>query len=438
IQLEIEEKALEKEESESSLERLEQIRKEASDLKQQRDVVDDRWQQEKNALEESKKNKEKLEMAKLAFQQATNEAKYEEAARLQYETIPNLEKQIRAEQKQSDERLIQETVDSELIAKIVSRWTGIDVSKLLTSQRQKILGLEAKLKQRVMGQDEAIRLVSNAVLRSKAQIQDSNRPIGSFMFLGPTGVGKTEVAKALAEQLFDDENKIVRIDMSEYMEKFSVSRLIGAPPGYVGYEEGGQLTEAVRRKPYSIVLLDEIEKAHPEVFNLLLQILDDGRVTDSKGVTVDFKNTIIIMTSNLGSQFAFEPDYEKKEKEYNDLVRATFKPEFVNRIDDLIIFNPLNNSVMSQIVDKFLRQLSDRLKDRRIALEVSDEAKQKIINEGSDVTYGARPLKRYIQQNIETLLAYKLIEEEIPEESTLLIDVKNNDYVISLKKKVLN
>ncbi|MBQ1827285.1 MAG: AAA family ATPase, partial [Erysipelotrichaceae bacterium] len=224
----------------------------------------------------------------------------------------------------------------------------------------------------------------------------------------------------------------------EYMEKFSVSRLIGAPPGYVGYEEGGQLTEAVRRKPYSIVLLDEIEKAHPEVFNLLLQILDDGRVTDSKGVTVDFKNTIIIMTSNLGSQFAFEPDYEKKEKEYNDLVRATFKPEFVNRIDDLIIFNPLNNSVMSQIVDKFLRQLSDRLKDRRIALEVSDEAKQKIINEGSDVTYGARPLKRYIQQNIETLLAYKLIEEEIPEESTLLIDVKNNDYVISLKKNVLN
>ncbi len=438
IQLEIEEKALEKEESESSLERLEQIRKEASDLKQQRDVVDDRWQQEKNALEESKKNKEKLEMAKLAFQQATNEAKYEEAARLQYETIPNLEKQIRAEQKQSDERLIQETVDSELIAKIVSRWTGIDVSKLMTSQRQKILGLEAKLKERVMGQDEAIRLVSNAVLRSKAQIQDSNRPIGSFMFLGPTGVGKTEVAKALAEQLFDDENKIVRIDMSEYMEKFSVSRLIGAPPGYVGYEEGGQLTEAVRRKPYSIVLLDEIEKAHPEVFNLLLQILDDGRVTDSKGVTVDFKNTIIIMTSNLGSQFAFEPDYEKKEKEYNDLVRATFKPEFVNRIDDLIIFNPLNNSVMSQIVDKFLRQLSDRLKDRRIALEISDEARQKIINEGSDVTYGARPLKRYIQQNIETLLAYKLIEEEIPEESTLLIDVKNNDYVISLKKNVLN
>ena len=330
------------------------------------------------------------------------------------------------------------TVGEEEIATVVSKMTGIPVNKVAESEAGRILKMKDRLRGRIIGQDDAINTIVGAIQRNRAGLKDPKRPIGSFLFFGPTGVGKTQLAKCLAEYLFDSEENIVRIDMSEYMEKFSVSRLIGAPPGYVGYEEGGQLTEAVRRKPYSIVLLDEIEKAHPEVFNLLLQILDDGRVTDSKGVTVDFKNTIIIMTSNLGSQFAFEPDYEKKEKEYNDLVRATFKPEFVNRIDDLIIFNPLNNSVMSQIVDKFLRQLSDRLKDRRIALEVSDEAKQKIINEGSDVTYGARPLKRYIQQNIETLLAYKLIEEEIPEESTLLIDVKNNDYVISLKKNVLN
>ncbi|HQB32859.1 MAG TPA: AAA family ATPase, partial [Erysipelotrichaceae bacterium] len=309
MQLEIEEKALQKEEDIKAIERLDIIREEITNLKQKRNDVHSKWQDEKDELDLVKKNREKLEMAKLQLDRAQNEARYEDAARLQYETIPNLEKQIReAKNNPKADALIQETVDEELIAKVVSRWTGIDISRLMASQRQKILGLKDKLAQRVIGQDEAIRLVSNAVLRSKAQIHDANRPIGSFLFLGPTGVGKTEVARALAEQLFDDENKIVRIDMSEYMEKFSVSRLIGAPPGYVGYDEGGQLTEAVRRKPYSIILLDEIEKAHPDVFNILLQILDDGRITDNKGVTVDFKNTIVIMTSNLASEYAFEED----------------------------------------------------------------------------------------------------------------------------------
>ncbi|MBR0385013.1 MAG: AAA family ATPase, partial [Erysipelotrichaceae bacterium] len=302
MQLEIEEKALQKEEDdEKTRERLVELREEADRLKMEKSKLDRQWQQEKDALDRSKASREQLEMAKLALEQAQNDARYEEAAKLQYETIPMLEKEIKSSKEGSrEDALIQETVDEELIAKVVSRWTGIEVSKLMATQRQKILGLKDSLAKRVIGQDEAIQLVSNAVLRSKAHIQDANRPVGSFLFLGPTGVGKTEVARALAEQLFDDENKIVRIDMSEYMEKFSVSRLIGAPPGYVGYDEGGQLTEAVRRKPYSIVLLDEIEKAHPDVFNILLQILDDGRITDSKGVTVDFKNTIIIMTSNLG------------------------------------------------------------------------------------------------------------------------------------------
>jgi len=373
-------------------------------------------------------------MAKLQLDRAQNEARYEDAARLQYETIPNLEKQIKeAKNSPKTDALIQETVDEELIAKVVSRWTGIEVSRLMASERQKILGLKDKLAQRVIGQDEAIKLVSNAVLRSKAQIQDANRPIGSFLFLGPTGVGKTEVARALAEQLFDDENKIVRIDMSEYMEKFSVSRLIGAPPGYVGYDEGGQLTEAVRRKPYSIVLLDEIEKAHPDVFNILLQILDDGRITDNKGVTVDFKNTIVIMTSNLASEYAFEEDYDKKQQAYERAVKATFKPEFVNRIDDIIIFNPLTNEVLDGIVDKFINQLRERLKDKHIELQLTNKAKQSIIDNGSDITFGARPLKRYIQQNIETVLAYKIIEDNIERDAVLEIDYLDDKYVVNKK-----
>ncbi|MDO4378542.1 MAG: AAA family ATPase [Erysipelotrichia bacterium] len=434
MQLEIEEKALQKEDDEKTVERLQQIRREIVDLKQKRTEVHSKWQDEKDQLDANKKNRELLEKAKLELEEAQNNANYEEAARLQYETIPNLEKKIREAKNQiKKDNLIQETVDEELIAKIVSRWTGIEISKLMATDRQKILGLKDKLSQRVIGQDQAIQLVSNAVIRSKAQIQDGNRPIGSFLFLGPTGVGKTEVAKALAEQLFDDENKIVRIDMSEYMEKFSVSRLIGAPPGYVGYDEGGQLTEAVRRKPYSIVLLDEIEKAHPDVFNILLQILDDGRITDSKGVTVDFKNTIIIMTSNLGSQYAFEKDPVKKEQEYNRIVKETFKPEFVNRIDDIIIFNPLNNEMLGGIVDKFIGLLAKRLAERNIKLEITAAAKQAVIDQGSDVVYGARPLKRFIQQNIETLVAYKIIEDAIDEDATLLVDYRNNKFVVDKK-----
>ena len=432
MQLQIEQKALEKEEDERAKERLNDIQKEIGELTIQQMHIKTQWEDEKNSLDENKKNRERLEMAKLQLEQATNEAKYEEAARLQYETIPSLTRLI-GEKKSTKDALISETVDEELIAKVVARWTGIEISKLMATDRQKILGLKDKLSERVIGQDEAINLVSNAVLRSKAQIQDSNRPIGSFMFLGPTGVGKTEVAKALAEQLFDDENKIVRIDMSEYMEKFSVSRLIGAPPGYVGYDEGGQLTEAVRRKPYSIVLLDEIEKAHPDVFNILLQILDDGRITDSKGVTVDFKNTIVIMTSNLGSDYAFEPDQNKKREEYERIVKATFKPEFVNRIDDIVIFNPLNDEVLGKIADKFINQLAGRLADRNIKLELTDAARKAVIDQGADITFGARPLKRYIQQNIETILAYKIIQDSVEANTTLVIDYQNDQYMVNEK-----
>ncbi len=437
MQMEIEQRALSKEEDPKALERLEEIKKEIETLNKSKASIEEKWQDEKSQLEIVKQYRAELEKAKLELEQAQNDALYDKAAKLQYETIPTLQKKIN-ESKDVDksDNLIKETVDETLIAKVVSNWTGIEVSKLMATQRQKILGLRDKLAERVIGQDEAINLVSNAVLRSKAHIQDENRPIGSFLFMGPTGVGKTEVAKALAEQLFDDENKIVRIDMSEYMEKFSVSRLIGAPPGYVGYDEGGQLTEAVRRKPYSIVLLDEIEKAHPDVFNILLQILDDGRITDSKGVTVDFKNTIIIMTSNLASEYAFETDKTKKERAYNDAVRRTFKPEFVNRIDDIIIFNPLTEGVLNSIVDKFIGLLANRLADRNIKLELTEAAKQLIISEGADVTYGARPLRRYIQQNIETALAYKIVEEAIDKDTTLVVDAFDGQFVIKEKAAI--
>ena len=328
--------------------------------------------------------------------------------------------------------MLSEVVDEERIAEVVSMWTSIEVNKLLSTEREKLIKLKEILSKRVMGQNEALELVSDAILRSKAQIADINRPIGSFLFLGPTGVGKTEVAKALAEQLFDDESRIVRIDMSEYMEKFSVSRLIGAPPGYVGYEEGGQLTEAVRRKPYSIVLLDEIEKAHPDVFNILLQILDDGRITDSKGVTVDFKNTIIIMTSNLGSEFAFEKDLEKKKNEYDQIVKATFKPELINRIDEIIIFNPLNELVIKDIANKFLTKLKERIKENDIDLVVCDNAINNIIREGFDEQYGARVMKRHIQREVESKLARFIIEN--PNVKTINIDYIDNNYRISESK----
>ncbi len=437
MQLEIEEISLKKETDERTLDRLDELRKELSNLKEEHKILDLKWKEEKKYLDQVKEDKEKLEKARLDLDNASNDARYEEAARLQYETIPNLEKRIKLEQeKKKDGALIQEIVDEELIAKIVSRWTHIDISRLLSTERQKLLQLPKILAQRVMGQDEALKLVSSAIMRSKAHIQDENRPIGSFLFLGPTGVGKTEVAKALAAQLFDDESKIVRIDMSEYMEKHSVSRLIGAPPGYIGYEEGGQLTEAVRRKPYSIVLLDEIEKAHPDVFNILLQILEDGRITDNQGVVVNFKNTLVIMTSNLASQYILDKDENRREQLVMAEVQRTFKPEFINRIDEIVIFNALDNAVLVQIADKFIQELRVRLQAQNYRLDVSTSAKQNIILEGSDLQYGARPMKRHIQRQIESKLAYFILENNPPQDSNILVDYEDHDYVVRIKNQL--
>ncbi len=433
--LEIELSALKKEKDDKSVARKEAIKKELADLREEETKLTTQWKEEKAELESVKDAKIELDKQKLLFNQAQIDGEYEKAAQIQYQVIPELEKQIKEAEarinQDDDSRLITEVVTDEEIGQIVSRWTHIDVTKLLSSERQKLLELDKVLANRVIGQSEALELVSNAILRSKAQIQDESKPIGSFLFLGPTGVGKTEVAKALAQQLFDDENKIIRIDMSEYMEKHAVSRLVGAPPGYVGYEEGGQLTEAVRRNPYSIILLDEIEKAHPDVFNILLQILDDGRVTDSKGVTVDFKNTLIIMTSNLGSEYAFMEDKEEKTKLYEDTINGYFKPEFINRIDEVIIFNPLNEEVLEKIANKFLNELRTRLAKNDISLEVSDEAMNKIIELGLDPTFGARPMKRHIQREIETLLAKEIIKDESKGPKTFKLDVKDNKYEIT-------
>ena len=427
--LEIEKVSLKKEaEDEKAAKRLKELEKDLEELKEKKSLLDARWLKEKDDLGKVKEAKEELERAKLAMSEAQKNADYEKASKLQYETIPNLEKKINELSANEEGRMLSEIVDEQSIAKVVAKWTHIDVSKLMSSEREKLLHLKDKLSMRVVGQDEALDLVTDAILRSKAQVSDTNRPIGSFLFLGPTGVGKTEVAKALAEQLFDDESKIVRIDMSEYMEKFSVSRLIGAPPGYVGYEEGGQLTEAVRRKPYSIVLLDEIEKAHPDVFNILLQILDDGRITDSKGVTVDFKNTIIIMTSNLGSEYAFEKDQDLKRKEYEDIIRMTFKPEFINRIDEIVIFNPLDAKMIVKVAEKFLNILKKRLAENDVELSVSDEAMKKIVECGFDETYGARPMKRHIQRSIESLVAKFLLENY--DAKKIVVDVENGDYIV--------
>ena len=436
LQLQIEKTSLQKETDKKAIERRDEIEEELGQLKVQRDEMRSRWEDEKAALANSQEDKKALEKARLDLQQAQNDARYEEAARLQYGVIPELEKKIQKADslKKDDNALIQETVDEEMIAKIVSKWTGVEVSRLVESERKKLLRLKDNLSKRVVGQDEALELVTDAILRSKAQIQDENRPIGSFMFLGPTGVGKTEVAKALAEQLFDDERHIVRIDMSEYMEKHSVSRLIGAPPGYVGYDEGGQLTEAVRRNPYSIVLFDEIEKAHPDVFNVLLQVLDDGRITDSKGVTVDFKNTIIIMTSNLGSQYAFEniSNDERREKYLNE-VKRHFKPEFINRIDEIVVFNALDESAFIQIAHKFMNELSHRLSERDIQLEVTDAVYQRIAKMGVDPVFGARPMKRYIQRQIETQIAKKIIETGTIKDATIHVDYVDGQYQIEVQ-----
>ena len=430
--LQIEQTSLKNETDPKAKERLAQIDKELADLNEKMEAGTSQWKSEKKQMDAVKDAKEQLERAKLDLEQAQNNADYDTAAKLQYGTIPSLQKKIADAEKNDGSKMLQQVVDQNMIAKIVSRWTHIDVSRLQSTEREKILHLPDALRKRVMGQDEALTLVSDAIMRSKAGIQDENRPLGSFLFLGPTGVGKTEVAKALAEQLFDDESKIVRIDMSEYMEKFSVSRLIGAPPGYVGYDEGGQLTEAVRRNPYSIVLLDEIEKAHPDVFNILLQILDEGRLTDSKGVVVDFKNTIIIMTSNLGAEYAFESDPEARKEHYLNAVHKFFKPELINRIDEIIVFNALGKDVQKQIADKFLGILANRLAQKDIHLEVTDKAKDRIVACGVDPQFGARPMRRHIQREIETEVAKVVLANPDIAGKTIKVDADDSKYLVSV------
>ena len=418
-QLEIEKVALEKEKDDSSKKRLEKIKDQLKTLKDEEEVLNKSWLEEKNNNILLKKKKQQLDKLRFDLDNALTNANYELASRLQYKEIPDLEKEIKEfENNKGKEKILSEVVDEDEIAKIISKITNIPVSKINQGEKEKVLHLEENLKKRVIGQDEALTLVSDAILRQRAGIKDQNRPIGSFMFLGPTGVGKTEVARSLAEQLFDSESHMVRIDMSEYMEKYSTSRLIGAPPGYVGYEEGGQLTEAVRRNPYSIVLFDEIEKAHPEVFNLLLQILDDGRLTDSQGRVVDFKNTIIIMTSNLGSEYLLDNHKE----EVDALVHQTFKPEFLNRIDEIIYFNPLDKDAQLKIVDKMLNILNNRLKENYYSVEFTDKVKQYILDSAYSYQFGARPLKRFIQNEIETKIAKSIIKGEITTKDKYLVD----------------
>lgn len=425
-QLEIERVSLKKEDTPSAQKRLEEMSEEISNLKLKRDELVGKWQNEKKELEDSKSLQNDLDKAKLALDKAMNDADYVEAARLQNLVIPGLKSRLDIYRNQEKSgRLLNEIVTDETVAEVVSSWTGIPVSRLNKSESAKLLGLKAELEKRVIGQDQALELVSDAILRSRAGINDQNRPLGSFMFLGPTGVGKTEVAKALAEQLFDSESQIVRIDMSEYMEKYSVSRLLGAPPGYVGYEEGGQLTEAVRRKPYAIVLLDEIEKAHPDVFNILLQVLDDGRLTDSKGRVVDFRNTILIMTSNLGSEYLLNGNGEKERQQVDELLKRSFKPEFLNRIDEIVTFNSLSSEVVGKIVRKFLDGLKVRLVQKDIEFTYDDEAVKFIGDNSFDPIYGARPIRRYIQKEVETPLAYKILDGDIFKKCSLKLQDGN-------------
>ena len=430
LQLEIERVALSKEKDELSKDRLEKLVSELNEYKEKNNDLKAKWEKEKNEIKNNKKLKEQLEKAKFDLDNCLQSGDYNKAAELQYSTIPNLEKKINEIKENKTERILSEIVDEDKVTEVIAKWTNIPVSKLMQGDREKLLSLKDTLKKRVIGQDEALELVSNAIIRQRAGIKDQNKPIGSFMCLGPTGVGKTEVARSLAEALFDSESHIIRIDMSEYMERYSVSRLIGAAPGYIGYDEGGQLTEAVRRNPYSIVLFDEIEKAHPDVFNILLQILDDGRITDSQGRTVDFKNTIILMTSNLGSEYLLENSKNTEEK-INTLLHKTFKPEFLNRIDEIITFNPLSKEVCVKIVDKMLNELTNRLYENKIHIEFSSSLKEFIIDSSFSYDFGARPIKRFISKNIETLIASKIISEEIKPNSKVLLDYKNNQIVIT-------
>ena len=427
--LEVEKVALSKESDDSSKKRLEELEKELSKYKEESSKLTAEWQKEKAQIKEAKDLKSKVEEDKIQLGIYFQEGDFEKASKLQYQTIPELEKRIKeiTDSSQNGERLVDEIVDAESIARIVAKMTGIPVSRIEKGDKEKVLDLKETLEKRVIGQDNAITLVSNAILRQRAGIQNPNRPIGSFLFLGPTGVGKTEVAKALAEALFDNENNIIRIDMSEYMEKYSVSRLIGAAPGYVGYEEGGQLTEKVRRNPYSIVLFDEIEKADPEVFNLLLQILDDGRLTDSQGHLVDFKNTIIIMTSNLGSEYILHGEKDKVE----EILHRTFKPEFLNRIDEIVYFNPLSKDVQLKIVDKMLHELQGRLEGQFYSVEFTDALKKWILDSSYTPNFGARPIKRFIQDKVETALATSIIKGEIDTKNKFLVDEKNGQVTIS-------
>ena len=442
MQLEIEESALKKETDNLSKERLVELQKELAEMRDTFNTQKAQWDNEKHSVEKLQKLREQIEDINKQIQKAKQNYDLEKAAELQYGELPKVQQQLEIEEKQvkeSDRSLVHEAVTDDEIARIISRWTGIPVTKLTEGERTKLLGLEDELHKRVIGQDEGVRLVTDAILRSKAGIKDPSKPIGSFLFLGPTGVGKTELAKTLAATLFDDEQNMVRIDMSEYMEKYSVSRLIGAPPGYVGYEEGGQLTEAVRRKPYSVVLFDEIEKAHPDVFNVLLQVLDDGRITDSQGRTVDFKNTILIMTSNIGSPYLLDGIDEKgeikpeaQEQVMNDL-RGHFRPEFLNRLDEIIMFKPLTKENIGGIVDLMVKELSDRLADQELSLELTDAARTQVIENGYDPVYGARPLKRYLQNYVETLAAKKILSGDVHQGDTLVLDVKDGEFVINTK-----
>ena len=442
MQLEIEESALKKETDNLSKERLADLQKELAEMRDTFNTQKAQWDNEKHSVEKLQKLREQIEDINKQIQKAKQNYDLEKAAELQYGELPKLQQQLEIEEKQvkeSDRSLVHEAVTDDEIARIISRWTGIPVTKLTEGERTKLLGLEDELHKRVVGQDEGVRLVTDAILRSKAGIKDPTKPIGSFLFLGPTGVGKTELAKTLAATLFDDEQNMVRIDMSEYMEKYSVSRLIGAPPGYVGYEEGGQLTEAVRRKPYSVVLFDEIEKAHPDVFNVLLQVLDDGRITDSQGRTIDFKNTILIMTSNIGSPYLLDGIDEKgdikpeaQEQVMNDL-RGHFRPEFLNRLDEIIMFKPLTKDNVGKIVDLMVKELSDRLADQELSLELTDAAKQMVVDNGYDPVYGARPLKRYLQNYVETLTAKKILSGDVHAGDTIVLDVKDGEFTVSTK-----
>ena len=444
MQQEIEEMALKKEDDQLSRDRLEELKKELADEKEQFNAMKSRWEAEKNGVESVKKLKSEIEQMHGDIERAQANLEYEKAAKLKYSDLPALEKQLKdaeaaAEKHNSDNSMVHDTVTENEIADIVGKWTGIPVSRLMEGEREKLLRLDEIIHKRVVGQDEAVRLVTEAIQRSRAGIADPNHPIGSFLFLGPTGVGKTELAKSLADCLFDDEHNLVRIDMTEYMEKFSVSRLIGAPPGYVGYDEGGQLTEAVRRKPYSVVLFDEVEKAHPDVFNILLQILDDGRITDSQGRTVDFKNTIIILTSNLGSAElldGIQPDGSIAESARNAVMgelRRAFRPEFLNRLDEIILFKPLTKENLNGIIEILMQGLRKRMADKTLKLDVTDAAKSLIIERGFDPIYGARPLKRYLQSAAETLIAKEILRGDLPAGSTLVLDAENGE--LTCRKK---